>query len=298
MTKPGVFPRCGLCRHFDRDPDAPPRCQAFPKRIPAVIWCKGDQHDGPIPGDQGIRFEPREVGLSEEEKFPGTEWRTINGRRVCISGDCPKGTRLRDLNERGEKDGKPGEYRTLESGTRVFVADPDPNDPYEIQIREVRKKVESEEVTIRNEPKEHAVCFDAETGEVVFKKVGEADVVSFTPDEARKFNHNISVHNHPTDNSFSNGDIIAAIQMNTSEFRVIGKTYRYSLKPGEAGWPDPYDLSNKMLDEIEKVRAEYAPRVAAGEISAHEAEMEGYHTVMERVAERSDGWIVYRREKR
>ena len=49
-------PACMKCKHYRTD-DAV-ACDAFPDRIPDLIWLGGDPHTGPVPGDRGIRFEP------------------------------------------------------------------------------------------------------------------------------------------------------------------------------------------------------------------------------------------------
>ncbi len=56
MTSIGP-PVCLDCKHWHRD-ESPPACDAFPKRIPDLIWIDGDSHTKPINGDHGIRFEP------------------------------------------------------------------------------------------------------------------------------------------------------------------------------------------------------------------------------------------------
>lgn len=52
-------PACMTCRHYRRH--EPVTCDAFPDRIPDLVWLEGDPHTGPIPGDHGIRFEPIEA---------------------------------------------------------------------------------------------------------------------------------------------------------------------------------------------------------------------------------------------
>jgi|GEM_PF-1409652 len=87
-------PVCAHCRHLDETTRF--KCAAFPDGIPFAIWDGENKHTSPVDGDHGIRFEPL-AAIAEAEAYPGTEWRTIKGRRVCISGDCPKGTRIEDL---------------------------------------------------------------------------------------------------------------------------------------------------------------------------------------------------------
>jgi hypothetical protein len=55
------------CRHYRESP--PVTCDAFPERIPDRIWLEGDPHTAPVPGDHGIRFEPKtsETGIEEPD---------------------------------------------------------------------------------------------------------------------------------------------------------------------------------------------------------------------------------------
>jgi hypothetical protein len=53
-------PACMKCRHYR--PDRPVTCDAFPDRIPDVVWLEGDPHTVPLVGDHGIRFEPKGKG--------------------------------------------------------------------------------------------------------------------------------------------------------------------------------------------------------------------------------------------
>ncbi len=46
---------CNHCKHNHRDLT----CDAFPERIPRGIIRRGE-HNTPYPGDNGIRFEPKE----------------------------------------------------------------------------------------------------------------------------------------------------------------------------------------------------------------------------------------------
>lgn len=53
---PGAYGiMCNECKHNHRDFT----CDAFPKGIPRDI-VRRKEHDTPYPGDNGIRFEPKE----------------------------------------------------------------------------------------------------------------------------------------------------------------------------------------------------------------------------------------------
>ena len=53
---------CFSCRHLqiDRPMREPMACAAFPAGIPREIYTSQVDHDIPYPGDNGLRFEPRE----------------------------------------------------------------------------------------------------------------------------------------------------------------------------------------------------------------------------------------------
>jgi hypothetical protein len=52
-----LMPACMTCVHYRRE--LPVSCDAFPERIPDLIWLKGDPHTKPVDGDHGIRYEPK-----------------------------------------------------------------------------------------------------------------------------------------------------------------------------------------------------------------------------------------------
>ena len=49
-------PSCMTCVHYHRQ-GLPLTCDAFPERIPDLIWIKGDPHTSPVPGDHGIVYK-------------------------------------------------------------------------------------------------------------------------------------------------------------------------------------------------------------------------------------------------
>lgn len=50
---------CSHCRHFDAE-SVKRACRAFPGGIPVSIWEGRNDHTRPVPGDNGIQFEPVE----------------------------------------------------------------------------------------------------------------------------------------------------------------------------------------------------------------------------------------------
>ncbi len=58
MTLPVV--QCASCKHFDRENRRSNTCSAFPNGIPLPIIQGDHDHRESFPGDNGIRFEPKE----------------------------------------------------------------------------------------------------------------------------------------------------------------------------------------------------------------------------------------------
>lgn len=67
--------QCDYCKHYHPDGDKPashhPTCDAFPAGIPEAFFLRGDSHQKPFPGDQGIHFEPRDP---EEFRKANERW--------------------------------------------------------------------------------------------------------------------------------------------------------------------------------------------------------------------------------
>ena len=85
--------------------------------------------------------------------------------------------------------------------------------------------------------KEKAVVYDDE-GKVFFEKEGEAGSVDFTNKEAKLFKGKTLSHNHPSNTSFSEGDIKFAMKYKLKEMRVITDegTYFIKLPPKVKEW--------------------------------------------------------------
>lgn len=131
--------------------------------------------------------------------------------------------------------------------------------------------VSNAESSIRDNEKENAFIFDSE-GNVVYKsadvgatefssnkKVNELQKklealqrnrsVSIPPEHVA---NNIVTHNHPNNDSFSSGDLIAALNNNASEIRAVGRTYTFSLKRKSNGWPNTSSVVNAYNNALKK----------------------------------------------
>ncbi|MBI5192770.1 MAG: hypothetical protein HZA08_04930 [Nitrospirae bacterium] len=99
-------------------------------------------------------------------------------------------------------------------------------------LRQRLREVEKEIVKLKVEK---AFIFNSD-GTVFHQKLGDEDMVAFTPDEARKFGDKVLTHNHPLDITLSENDIFLARNTNLAEIRAVGDKYIYSMKPGPDGW--------------------------------------------------------------
>jgi len=67
---------CLWCRRFDIETWS---CAAFPERVPGALTMGGADHRAPLPGDGGLRFEPknREARLEVEQRWGETPVRYV-----------------------------------------------------------------------------------------------------------------------------------------------------------------------------------------------------------------------------
>lgn len=142
---------------------------------------------------------------------------------------------------------------------------------------------------------ETAVVLD-NSGNLVLKKDGNSNAVTFDPNEISKLTGNIITHNHPAGwtfpdsnprhagNSFSSHDIFLAVDSQVAAMRVISPKYIHTLEPGPTGWPVTFLVKKvwaKVDDEVEK---EFRANVTRGIMTLEEAEAAHFHTVTERIA--------------
>ena len=96
----------------------------------------------------------------------------------------------------------------------------------------LQRSLASIESSIRGMPFENSAIID-NNGNIIEKNLGERKRVGY--DAILAIGKTVT-HNHPSGQSFSQKDIIGAVQSNLSEVRVVTKGYTYSMKPGKNGW--------------------------------------------------------------
>lgn len=62
--------------------------------------------------------------------------------------------------------------------------------------------------------------------------------------------HQIMIQCHESDVAFSKKDLLFAAEYQFSETRLVGRSYIFSMKPTDEGWPDPVVLA-RQYDEID-----------------------------------------------
>ena len=96
----------------------------------------------------------------------------------------------------------------------------------------LQRSLASIESSIRGMPFENSAIID-NNGNIIERNLGERKRVGY--DAILAIGKTVT-HNHPSGASFSQKDIMGAVQSNLSEIRVVTKGYTYSMKPGKNGW--------------------------------------------------------------
>ena len=171
--------------------------------------------------------------------------------------------------------------------------------------RQLYLYIVSKEGEIRkNKAYETAVAFGKD-GEIVLNKDGKSRHVNFTVDECRKLKNAVMTHNHPSGwsypeksirrigNSFSEDDILLAVQWDLSEIRAVTPNYTFVLKRPEKGWGITPDDFHKTYKSVEKLIKEegyaYVDKMDYTELSCDRAGIVHFHKLNRKLAEMF-GW--------
>ena len=147
---------------------------------------------------------------------------------------------------------------------------------------------------------EELYAFDAQTGDLVFSKLGSTEDkahIEITAFERSLLKDTIATHNHPlgwesssvtigrNGYSFSKDDVVFAVNADLAEIRAVSPGYRYSLKRPEGGWPvSPAYIARKHVQYSEEQKAEWWPRISNKSLSIETANAEQAHDVMLRLS--------------
>lgn len=101
----------------------------------------------------------------------------------------------------------------------------------------VSSSLRSIESGIKTLSVEHSYILD-EHGNILAHNIGDTNRVEGDYERFRDKNV-IITHNHPEDVSFSDADIITAVNVNAKEIRATANGHTYSLKRPKGGWGIP-----------------------------------------------------------
>ena len=162
----------------------------------------------------------------------------------------------------------------------------------------------AEESTIRYQTYETAVIVD-DKGDVVIKKVGDTNSVTFTSDEKKLMEGHTLTHTHPSSCSFSSQDILMAQILNLREMRAVSGKYTYSIKPSGDKWPNiffsalDYQYGQWTSDAYRsldsELRSEFEEKLSNKIMTIDDANKTHHHELNLRLARRFN--LIYTREE-
>jgi hypothetical protein len=124
-----------------------------------------------------------------------------------------------------------GNVKTPNAPTKeVKEKQPNKEPPKEVKRNpdEVKKVVKDHEKEIKDNKVEHGAVFST-NGDIILKKVGAADHITWTREEREVMQGTILTHNHPNNAGFSPEDIKFACGNGLKEIRAVGSTRSYSI---------------------------------------------------------------------
>ena len=160
---------------------------------------------------------------------------------------------------------------------------------------------------IRHQPIETIALFK-EDGDLVGMANGDEGHVGMKikPDEVRG---GIATHNHPLDQSFSNGDIYTAVQIGLKEMRAVSAANDYIFRPNyDYGHSDMNDSTADFIDRmlgtpplinaynnsLMDVQKSYTDAIEAGALDLKSANANFQHKIMQVFAERTGSYYEKR----
>ena len=137
-------------------------------------------------------------------------------------------------------------------------------------------------------------AFFARDGQLVVRKTGAPDRVTFTASELVGTDGTLFTHNHPDDDTFSQQDVVSAIESQLLELRAVGPTLRHTMSaPG--GWPSKTAFSRAFHNSVNPANIVTAQMISSGQLDRQYAKREACHQFWCEVARRLS--LRYSREK-
>jgi len=134
---------------------------------------------------------------------------------------------------------------------------------------------------LRNGTVEHLIAYD-QGGNEVLRVGGTADEVKIPRAAYGVLRNTVVTHNHPGGRSFSEDDIIAAVELDLFELRAVAREFTYRLRRPERGWGKrAIDELQSAFDEVYQLIDQL---VASGAITQRVADRVFHHELAKRFA--------------
>lgn len=117
--------------------------------------------------------------------------------------------------------------------------------------KEAKTKLQRSERILVGNNYETAMVFDTD-GNVVFKKKGARDEVSFTASEIKQMKGRVVTHNHPNGSGFSADDIAMLRRSKAAELRACTRGGTYVIRPPQK-WPDSLTTRADIDAELDRI---------------------------------------------
>lgn len=145
----------------------------------------------------------------------------------------------------------------------------------------VQSELVHEELLIRVLPNEQMVAYDL-TGAKIFHQDGTEDEVSIPEEAYEMLRNSVVTHNHPGGHSFSEDDLVTAVELDLYELRIVSRRFTYRLRRPAQGWGS--NAISKAQLAYDQVRAEINQLVASGKITFELAREHHHHELAKRFA--------------
>ncbi len=147
----------------------------------------------------------------------------------------------------------------------------------------VQRVLASVEPSLRNGTVERLIAYD-HTGSEVLRLHGTEDEVKIPGAAYGMLRNTVVTHNHPAGRSFSEDDIIAAVELDLFELRAVARDFTFRLRRPEQGW------GHRAIDELQAAYDEVSRSIdqliASGKITQDVADRFAHHELAKRFAAR------------
>lgn len=206
------------------------------------------------------------------------------------------------------KDGKWNYLYRQPETKRPAAEEPTIDEPVRTAAETLAREVATAErlcLTLFDNKKEVGISLTAD-GKVITTAVGSGSMITYTPEQiAQIHGAAVSIHNHPSGNSFSMPDVMFALIHDVKDMRVVGDDIAYSYKkPEDYEFPTDPKIQAMELRSIEilweTTRQMYISDIKreldSGILNESEANRKISHTIMSQFAKEFGG--TYIREDR